>query len=252
MPHMETLESFTFKGVLDGVDHKDLDDWEHQFDKLHTLSFTAYEPYVIPFCTWIIRHAPFLESVDLELSAATHGAIFFALSQRTCLQELKLGIPDGAHDEEALRGFLMHHVHLGALSGLEKFTIYFEHPMNTQPWIIALGQLSRLRFLHLTSMDGVIHEDFTTFVVSLVTFCTNLEHLILEGQITDGDQLFLLRRLKKLKHLRLSKLPSLSSDLLKLSACPRLTHLEIPENVDSKVLDELKGNIGNVDLIRDH
>lgn len=244
---MKTLESLTFKGVLDGVNHEELDNSIQQFTRLRKLSFTAYEPYVVPFCTWVIRHAPFLKSVHLELSAATHGAIFDALSERIYLEELNLGIPDGIHDQFALRQMLCRHARLEHRSHLEKFAIYFEHPMNTQPWIFSLAYLPRLRSLSLKSLDGVIHENFSAFLEQLVGICTNLEDLLLEGQAMDDYQLFLLHNLKKLKRLDLSKVvTSSSSSLLCLLACPRLTYLEVPEDVDSKVLRQLKYKIDNV------
>ena len=249
MPHMETLESFTFKGVLDGVNHQELDDCSQHFNKLHKLSFTAYEPYVIPFCTWVIRHAPYLKSVTLHLSAATHGAIFDALSKRMFLEELLLGVPDGNHDEAALRRMLDCHVRLGDHSYLEKFTIYIDHPMDTQPWIFSLAHLPRLRSLYLTSMGDDIHKEFSLFIEQLVNNCRDLEYLFLEGQDIDGDQLFLLRNLKKLKRLGLSKISSPSANLLSLLACPTLSYLEIPEDVEPAVLRALRDKIHSVNLV---
>lgn len=276
--HIESLEKFTFRGIMDAnnsywrlangkVRIQQVDDVPRPhsryardptlpqafFMRLDSIMFTGPElSSCHEFILWMISNAPNLNTIRLRKSYFQLD-IANAMINARHLCKLEIFHSWGNGGDEGIERFLGYHIEtMGSGSTLEEVIIRVVNlGMSRTPWIRLLARLKCLRNLKL--LAGSISEDCIPVMEEIGQGCPALKELTL-GHADCGlpDDLFKsLCKHPNLECLRIGAESLSNDDLMDLCAFKNLKQLHLPSIVEDDMLEMLQDHIPKVELIDD-
>lgn len=245
--HHTTLQEIQIAGGIDASRVSQHDDPKLEFTHLHTLSFKC-DPEFFPLAAWIIRRAPFIETLTIMTDLGGDMDLYGVVSPMQRLKSLRLWAMPPYW--ESIHQLIQHHIRLGDASPLQELHLALHRETEVSPWLCAIPQLRRLTSLKISIEDRHIPNSYKDVIDTLAQGCLNLESLELDCEnIVPPGIILAFYQHPRLNRVHVSGTGLHWTDILGLIAIPKLTSLvlEIPQ-VPDDVRQLLESKISFVDI----
>ena len=208
MQHADTLETF-----ITGRDGLDLSegvlDQVTTFRRLLHMRVSIYllRDSLNLFLAWMVRHAPYLETL---------GSIWLMYTD-TIISELQkhhglkhISFRAQLTPEDVMKRFIQHHLALGDRSNLQKISIHYHISRGRDNWLPLVLQLTQLKSVDLFFDDRSQADDSMPFIIKVaetveqltlacdernldynficqIPIHPNLKHLVIDAQALEGQ-----------------------------------------------------------------
>lgn len=245
--HHATLQEIQLAGGMDASCVSQHDDPTLEFNHLRTLSFKC-DPEFFPLAAWIIRRAPFIETLTIMTDLGGDMDLFGVVSPMQHLKSLRLWAMPPYW--ESIHRLIQHHIRLGDASPIQELHLALHYETEVSPWLHAITQLHRLTSLKISIQDRHIPDTYKDVIDTLAKGCLNLESLEFDCEnIVPPGIILAFHQHPRLHRVHVSGIGLHWTDILGLVTIPKLTSLvlAIPEFPDD-VRQLLESKISHVDI----
>lgn len=219
-------------------------DEDFEFERLEALEVDAVDDEFVQLTVSIIRRAPQLRSIILEIRTCGDQDIFDLIKPLAHLQRLAaLKIP---HDSPSLYNCFQHHAQLGSHSPLKHIQIEIDELAWDSPWVCAMAELQNLKTLMISVYE--MPEAYLSIIEKVAKGCPSLSYLELNCDrydMPDGT-VALLKDHPTLEGLCLDARSISDSDIMSVLTVPKLNRFIFNAPVKDYMIDLLRRNITKV------
>ncbi|CDS06461.1 hypothetical protein LRAMOSA08989 [Lichtheimia ramosa] len=221
------------------------------FEQLQYLDLDASNDALVVLGKSIIRHAPYLRNVDINIQTTNDHDVFDAMTGLQHLQ--RIAAECVAPNSTSFHHLLVHHIQLGPLSSLKELVIDFAHDIWASPWVCAISGLPNLQRLVITTFASGVPSTYLMIMEVLAKGCGSLTYLELncggytipEGAVT-----------KWMNHpnvlcLRVQTAFLSDSDIFSVISIPKLRRFILQAPVQDYIIKVLEQNITHVRIEED-